>query len=549
MSKYLICLSLLLSLTGCRKNTSIPEPVISSSFNMLSLSVNGKLTNIDVKGINTTPEIKIRFSAPLNTSLAAGAISLINAANVSIPLALSFQSNDSSVLIKPVSSLGFISKYSLNVATSLKSKSGGSLLSAIALNLSTAIDSTDKFSVITDDSLLTLVQRQTFKYFWDFGHPLSGMARERNTSGDIVTTGGTGFGIMAIPAAIERKFISRDEGLIRMSTIVGFLTNNAVHFHGAFSHWMNGTTGNVVPFGALDNGADIVETSFLMMGLLTARQYFDGHGIAETKLRSDINNLWNGVEWDWFRNNGQNLLFWNWSPDNGFAVNVGVIGWNECLVTYVLAASSSTHSIPKIVYDNGFANNGGIINNNNYFGILLPLGQPLGGPLFFEHYSFLGINPTRLSDAYADYNTQSVNHARINYEYCKADPKSYYGYSKLCWGLTASDIQGGYSASSPTNDLGVIAPTAAISSIVYTPVESLQALRFFYYKMGDKLWGQYGFRDAFNLNDIWFADSFLAIDQGPQIVMIENYRTGLLWNLFMSCSEIQAGLTKLGFNY
>ncbi len=354
---------------------------------------------------------------------------------------------------------------------------------------------------------------------------------------------------MAIPVAIERKFITRSEGLARLATIVDFLTNKAGHFHGAFSHWINGTTGAVVPFSTNDNGADIVETSYMMMGLLTARQYFNGSDAAETNLRTSINALWNGVEWDWFRNNGQQVLYWNWSPDYGFAVNVQVKGWNETLITYILAASTGSHSIPKSVYDNGFASNGGMKNDNSYYGILLPLGPSFGGPLFFEQYTFLGINPTNLSDAYADYNTQTMNHSRINYEYCIADPNSYYGYSNLCWGLTASDIQGGYTASSPTNDVGVIAPTAAISSIPYTPQESLQALKFFYYKMGDKLWGQYGFVDAFNLHNIWFDDSFLAIDQGPQIGMIENYRTGLLWNLFMSCPEVQAGLTKLDFMY
>jgi hypothetical protein len=375
------------------------------------------------------------------------------------------------------------------------------------------------------------------------------MALERNSSGDVVTSGGTGFGIMAVPVAIERKFITREAGLARVQQMVNFLTNKAARFHGAFSHWINGTTGAVVPFGEKDNGADIVETSYLMMGLLTARQYFNGSGLAETKLRTEINTLWDGVEWDWFRKNGENMLYWNWSADYGFAVNVPVRGWNECLITYVLAASSTTHSIQKIVYDNGFARNGAMKNGNSYYGIQLPLGEALGGPLFFEHYSFLGINPNGLSDAYANYQIQTVNHSKINYEYCNDNPHNYYGYSKQCWGLTASDIKGGYTASSPSNDQGFIAPTAAISSLPFTPEESLQALNFFYYKLGDKIWKQYGFVDAFSLDQIWFADSFLAIDQGPQIGMIENYRTGLLWKLFMSCPEVQAGLTKLGFTY
>jgi hypothetical protein len=534
---------------SCGKNNDNPDNNPPASFYFNSLKVNGRFAGTDNRGLNTLTIVKISFSAPVNPSSTANALTMTDKNSSPVQMTISYENHDSTIVIKPFSPLQFISKYTLIVSTGLKSASGGSLLSDVTVDLSTSIDSSNKFNAITDDSLLTLIQKQTFRYFWDFGHPYSGMARERNTSGETVTTGGTGFGIMAIPVAIERKFITRNDGVARLLTITDFLKNKAKHFHGAFSHWMNGTTGDVVPFGINDNGADIVETSYLMMGLLTARQYFDGTGFDETKLRTDINGLWNDVEWDWFRKNGENVLYWNWSPDYGWAVNVPVRGWNECLITYVLAASSTTHTIPKIVYDNGFAFNGGIKNSNSYYGIVLPLGQAFGGPLFFEHYSFLGIDPENLSDTYADYNNQTVNHSRINYEYCKADPKNYYGYSSSCWGLTASDIEGGYTASSPTNDVGVIAPTAAVSSIPFTPVESLKALKFFYYQMGDKLWGQYGFVDAFNLHNIWFAGSYLAIEQGPQIIMIENYRTGLLWDLFMSCSEIQAGLTKLGFNF
>jgi hypothetical protein len=332
-----------------------------------------------------------------------------------------------------------------------------------------------------------------------------------------------------------------------MQTIVGFLKNTAQRFHGAYPHWLNGTTGVVIPFSTKDNGADLVETSFLMEGLLTARQFFNGADVNETALRNDITSIWNSVEWNWFRQSNQNVLYWHWSLNYNWDMNFQIKGWNECLITYVLAASSASYSIPKIVYDNGWASNGGMINGKAFYGYQLPLGPDYGGPLFFEHYSFLGINPNGLTDAYANYQTQTVNHTKINYEYCKADPKGYYGYSNLCWGLTASDIPSGYTASSPTNDVGVIAPTASLSSFPYTPTESMQALKFFYYKLGDKIWGPYGFKDAFSLNEIWFADSYLAIDEGPIIVMIENYRTGLLWSLFTSCPEIKTGMKNLGF--
>ncbi len=547
MVKSVLYILLILFVLSCQKNGN-NDPV-NEPFNYTSVKLNGAFSGFDYKGINDFPVFKVSFTSAIDQSSAKNAITMADENSKPVPVSLVFEKADSVVTIKPVSSLNYLSAYTFSVSNSLKSKTGSTLSIPFSINLTTGIDSTDKYPVISRDSLLTLIQKQTFRYFWTLGHSVSGMALERNTSGDIVTSGGTGFGIMAIPVAIERKFISRAEGVSRVQKIADFLKNKAIHFHGAFSHWMNGSSGAVVPFGDKDNGADIVETSYLMMGLLTARQYFNGTDSNETKLRTDINALWDAVEWDWFRKDGSNMLYWNWSADYGFAVNVPVRGWNECLITYVLAASSTTHTIPKVVYDNGFAKNGAIKNGNSFYGYQLPLGDSFGGPLFFEHYSFLGINPNGLSDMYANYQTQVVNHSKINFEYCKTNPKNYYGYSNECWGLTASDIQNGYTASSPTNDQGYIAPTAAICSLPFSPEESLQALNFFYYKLGNKIWSQYGFVDSFNLNNIWFADSFLAIDQGPQIGMIENYRTGLLWKLFMSCPEIQAGLTKLEFTY
>jgi len=351
---------------------------------------------------------------------------------------------------------------------------------------------------------------------------------------------------MAMVAGVSRQFITRAQGLARMQTIVAFLLK-AQTFHGAFPHWMNGATGVVVPFSTQDDGADLVETAYLMEGLLTARQYYDANSAAETQLRTDINTLWNNVEWDWFTQGGQNTLYWHWSPDYGWSTNMQVNGWDEALITYVLAAASTTHPITKAVYDNGWAGKGSMKNGNTYFNTVLPLGPAEGGPLFFAHYSFLGINPNGLSDVYASYDVQNKAHATINYNYCVANPAGHYGYGANCWGLTASDIESGYTASSPTNDVGTIAPTAAIASLPYTPTQSMQALRYFYYKLGDKTWGPYGFYDAFDLDNTWFASSDLAIDEGPIVVMIENYRSGLLWNLFMSCPEVKTGMKSLGF--
>ena len=410
-------------------------------------------------------------------------------------------------------------------------------------------DTADKFPRISDSALLDLVQRQTFQYFWDFGHPSSGMTRERTTSGDLVTTGGTGFGIMAILTGIQRNFISRTDGLTRIQTIVNFLATQAHRYHGAFPHWLNGATGATIPFSTQDDGADLVETAYLVQGLLTARQFFnDTNNASEKTVRDSVNSIWGKIEWNWFRQNGQNTLYWHWSPTYNWSTNQTISGWNEALIVYVLAASSPTDSIPRAVYDNGWAGNGALRNGRTYLGVQLPLGPEYGGPLFFAHYSFLGLDPHGLSDAYANYWTQDTAHTKINYNYCVSNPLNKKGYSAQCWGLTASDEQNGYSAHSPTSDNGVIAPTAAISSLPYTPTESMNALRFFYYKLGDKLWGKYGFIDAFNLSTNWYDTDFIAIDQGPEIVMIENYRSGLLWNLFMSSPEIKTGLKRLGFS-
>jgi len=159
------------------------------------------------------------------------------------------------------------------------------------------------------------------------------------------------------------------------------------------------------------------------------------------------------------------------------------------------------------------------------------------------------MDPRNLEDSYANYWEQNVNHSLINMAYCSDNPQSYAGYSEECWGLTASDGNDGYSAHSPNNDRGVITPTAAISSLPFTPEESMKAIRHFYYYLGDRLWGEYGFYDAFNPTAGWVASSFLAIDQGPIICMIENHRTGLLWDLYMSAPEVKQGLDKLGFTY
>ena len=413
-------------------------------------------------------------------------------------------------------------------------------------------------ATLSDEALLDSVERRTFDYFWSGAEPNSGLACERiNMDGiypendeTVVTTGGSGFGILALIAGMERGYVTREQGIERFERIVSFL-ERADRFHGAWPHWIEGRTGRVKPFGKKDNGGDLVETAFLVQGLLAAHQYFAQGNEREQALAQRIDTLWRGVEWSWYRN-GQNVLYWHWSPEYGWEMNFAVHGFNECLVMYILAAASPTYPIDREVYTEGWAENVAIVDEHEVEGYRLRLRYQgvEAGPLFWAHYSFLGLDPRGLRDDYCeDYFGEMRNYSLINRAYCIRNPRHYKGYGKDCWGLTASYSTAGYAAHAPVEreDRGVIAPTAALSSIVYTPEESMDVMRYLYGPLHEKVWGPYGFYDAFSQTDDWYPQKYLAIDQGPIAVMIENHRSELLWRLFMSHHDVQNGLRKLGF--
>lgn len=426
-------------------------------------------------------------------------------------------------------------------------------------------EETERKQEISEEALLDTVQKQTLKYFWDYAEPNSGMARERfhpdgnypKDDAHVVTTGGSGFGLMAIVAGMEREFIPRDSAVARLNNIADFL-KNTTRFHGAWPHWINGKTGETRAFGKKDNGGDIVETSFLAQGFLVVREYLKNGSEEERAVAQKYDELWKGIEWNWYTNN-KDGIYWHWSPDYKWEMDFMIEGYNECLITYVLAASSPDHAIDAAAYHEGWARSGTITTDVEAYGIPLILKHNTqgdkGGPLFWAHYSYLGLNPMGLSDRYANYWDLNVNHTLINYEYCQENPKNYETYGPNSWGLTASytrkeDGGIGYTAHSPDNDRGVVSPTAAISSIPYTPEKSLKAMRYFFTDLNDLLWGPAGFYDAFSLEgENWVAPHYLAIDQGPMVVMIENYRSGLIWNLFMNAPEVKNGLDKLDFNF
>jgi len=425
----------------------------------------------------------------------------------------------------------------------------------------TGSDSGGEVVDLTDDELLDFTQQETFKYFWDLAEPNSGAARERylvsNPDDDqnLVTTGGAGFGMMAVIAAINRGFITEQEGFVRIKKIIDFF-GSADRFHGAWPHWLDGTTGKVIPFSDEDNGGDLVETSYLAQALIVVYEYYKDGTAEQQDLAIQANELWKGIGWNWYTQD-QNVLYWHWSPDYNFDIGLKIQGYNECLITYVMAASSPTHPIPKEVYEQGWARSGAIASSATKYGYPLVVvhngAEEYGGPLFWSQYSFLGLDPNGLSDEYVHYGDVVVNHTMINYSYCVENPLGYKDYGENCWGLTSSYSRAAdgsltYVAHQPDNDTGVISPTAAISSMPYAPEQSLDALRYFY-SLKDKLLGPAGFYDAFSPQDsYWVAPAYLAIDQGPEMIMIENYRSGLFWRLFIQNEDVKKGLERLGMN-
>jgi hypothetical protein len=418
----------------------------------------------------------------------------------------------------------------------------------------------------TDSAFLDMMQEAAFKYYWEGAEKVSGLAKE-NIPGreNMVATGAAGFGIMALLVGTERNFITRQQSVERFLQITSFLEKSE-KFHGAFSHFIDGPTGKVETFfGKRDNGGDLVETSFLIQGLLAARAYFNKEDVNEKRIRESITRIWQGVEWNWYRRYPDNkFLLWHWSPDQEWVIDHKLIGWNETMVTYLLAIASPTHAVPASMYYSGWASqdifaqnyrkawgqtsDGSMYTNGNIFhGIKLDVGVSNGGPLFFTHYSYLGYDPHQITDNYTNYFTNNQNIANINLRYCIENPGKYKGYSDSAWGLTASDGPYNYSADEPVlrQDKGKIAPTGAISSFPYTPEASMRALKNYYNNYGKFLWGEYGFKDAFNLTENWCSDLYMGLNQAPMVVMIENYRTGLVWKLFMSNPEIQEGLKKI----
>lgn len=419
--------------------------------------------------------------------------------------------------------------------------------------------------VFSDEELLTMVQEACFRYYWEAGHPNSGMAIELLPGNEnLCALGATGFGIMALLTGTERGFITREQGAGRLLKIIHFL-QAADRFHGAWPHFLDGSTGRVIAnFGSNDDGADLVETAFLVQGLLTARQYFDGDNAAEREIREAVTTLWRGVEWDWFRKEpAEEVLYWHWSPDHGWHISHPLVGWNETMIVYLLAIASPTHAVPASLYHTGWAGQSDravryrrgwsrttagdhYTNGNTYYGHKLDVGLGTGGDLFFTQFSFLGFDPRGKRDAYTNYFQNNRELALINRAYCMKNPLGYAGYGPDCWGLSAG-INSGGGHPVPRDDNGTICISASLGVFPYTPQESMAALKHFYRDLGAKTWGIYGFFDGFNPSVNWYEEVWMGLNQAQIVAMIENHRTGLLWRRFMANPEIQPALDAIGF--
>jgi hypothetical protein len=418
---------------------------------------------------------------------------------------------------------------------------------------------------LTDDELVTMVQEACFRFYWECAHPVAGLAPELWPGNpNLLALGGNGFGVMALLVAAERQFVTRNEATARIVKIVRFLAK-ADRFHGAWPHFLDGDTGKAIPFfGKYDNGGDLVETAFMIQGLLAARRYFGGDTTAEREVRETITRLWREVEWDWYRRTpASDVLYWHWSPDHGFYIGHPLIGWNETMIVYLLAIASPTHPVPASLFYNGWAGTADLqvryrqgwsrttagdhyANGRSYYGIKLDVGEGNGADLFFTHFSFMGFDPRGLRDRYTNYFENNRAIALINRAYCIENPRHFVGYGPDCWGLSAG-INSGGGRPLPRDDNGTINIMASLASMPYTPQESLAALKHYYRDLGAKVWGIYGFHDGFNQTENWYEETYMALNQAPITVMVENHRTGLVWRLFMSNPEIRPALDAIGF--
>lgn len=418
---------------------------------------------------------------------------------------------------------------------------------------------------MTDDELLNMVQQAQFNYYWDGASKNAGMAIEiKPGDQNQIALGSSGFGLMALVVGIDRGFVTREEGVDRMLKIVRFL-KKADRFHGVWPHFIDDRTGKAMPyFGKYDDGGDLIETAFVAQGFFAARQYFDRDTPKEKELRDTMTQLYNEIEWDWYRKTpDSDFLYWHWSPNHEFHISHPLIGWNEAAIAYLMGIASPTHPIPASLWHSGWAGTSPtavkyrrnwsrttkgdhFVNGNTYYGHRLDVGEGNGAELFFAQFSFLGFDPRGIRDKYTNYFKNNRNLALISQAYAIDNPEGHVGYGADAWGQSAGVHTGGGRAR-PADDNGTLTVHASLGMMPFVPEESMKALRHYYRDLGDRTWSTYGFVDGFNQDENWHEEAYMALNQAQTVIMIENHRTGLIWKLFMSNPEIAPALKAIGF--
>ena len=421
-----------------------------------------------------------------------------------------------------------------------------------------------------EEAFLDKVQYHSFQYFMHEVNKENGLVKDRSRIDAPSSTAATGFGVVSWIIGAERGWITRDKAFELVNTLVTFLLNSdqsgsvtSTGYKGFYFHFLDMKTGERV----WDCELSTIDTGLLLAGLRFAYQYFNEDTEAEKKLRTMIDTITHRIDWDWLTikepkdKTNQYTISLGWYPERGF-YEAGWRGFNEALIVYILAAGSG-HTYAEKGYQSWL--------NTYKVGEPYPeLKHVMYPPLFVHQYSHMFVDFRNMYDSFMknlgiDYFENSRRATLTQRLYSMENPKNWVGYDSLTWGITACDGPGeeynfngnvflGYAGRGTSGpdftffDDGTIAPTAAGGSIVFTPEYSIPALKNMYERFGQKgLWGKYGFKDAFNLTANWFGPEYIGIDQGPFVIMIENLRTGLVWEYLMRDPVIKKGLDRLGF--
>ena len=422
---------------------------------------------------------------------------------------------------------------------------------------------------LEDEMMLDTIQQKTFQFFMNEHHPEFGIVKDRAAVWAPASIASTGFGIPSFAIGAERKWISREEAADITLKILNFFANsvqsadtNATGYKGFYYHFLRMDTGTRAWKCELSS----IDTGLLMMGIIFARNYYDKDNRVERQIRLLAGLLLGRIDWNFLEmkepGRFEHTISMGWTPTEGIH-NFGWSGYNEGLFLYVLAAGSGMENVERS-YKAWLST---YKWNTPYKGLSHVAFPPLFGHQFSQAFiDYRGIADAYMKEKGIDYFENSRRATLVQQKYAIDNPHGWVGYDSLCWGVTASDGPtekynfddkkflgyAGRGTSGPDYnyfDDGTIAPYGPLSSLPFAPMEVLSTIKSMNEKYGDKIWGKYGYYDSFNLTAKWVNDDFIGIDQGPMLIMIENFRTGLVWNYVMKDPIIQKGLNVLGYEY